>query len=1256
MSRIASSLYEEHFQDLDPQNEGALEPSLNVIKFKNNLVTPVTGNHRTPDEWRNIFAKGAFFEGNDVKLGYLLALVYEDPEASKISTVLFTSLGELCMNSLTLDTRSRFYVACENLTKNYKESNVRRALAISLLRAYSVYGHVDLSSIKTNSPAVSQRDWDETMAGEVASNMTLVSSKTPLELGEELLSSGFLQPHFIDSTRLDVVYQNSPEVIESNNKMVFLLGKQLEQLFDPLTEYSPELTRSVYTPPDLAPREDTDLVKSICHELFDFQENITTELVQFLKEVVIPMRIKVLNGDIAGVSAAKLNQVFPPTLDEVTRVNCMFLETLKVAIPYGSFETLKACAITIPYFYKAYMRHEAAMKSFSQQFNDFMELYSEELPPDYPRSKVETVVKALPNLTKIKQTLDRIYSCGNWKYNEMEDVKKFAEGVATTVESFGREDPKPYNRRVFTPTGKILTEICEGWPSILAYGWLNRKVISVADSVYGEKQGVIILFNDYIIFTEIERFDGDEEDVRYSPNISDILMNSLTNEKPIKKIPNLKVLTWTSLNNVEVSYFNNSHLDFLFKDDPEVTINTEVKEPSKFINLLNKAQILGKSTPFHLFKNERFGLTLYATAHEKLLYDREQSRSNISLFLNFDADVEILKKYNLFAGIFAEFKNNMVQLTRLTQEGEKFTNLVSASELSAFISEEVCALENKRRTYQNASLFSVMASNNVAKLKYCTTVKNPPTHVESTPVRKVSDISMACSVNSRRLSSLSSSDVNKPLPRINRDVTPTSQLRNDPPKKQNRVTPTMQTKNESQRKQSKIKNRLSQIFGFSKKKNHNAGRTQTRQQQKSLKHNMQRPISTPQPVTTQQESDLMGTKKFVVKKHVSNPPTVVRDFLDEDTTPEVETFDDCKTFESSMSAIFDDGDGDYVGRNVDVNIKALTGFNWTITRENSSVNCNLDKQWQLSNSPREPSVPRVVKSEPLFGPRQFSGQSKTSVTLSNEELKVSDSETHPDDISPVDSESQYSTHHTSDAEPARKISLRSSSTLAVKKVRAVSNDQISFRDQSVRNVSTPSAEAIATFLSSMDNIDMDESFTSTYREDNLHLIRIGVEAEDESGMNDIETFTTPKISEVEGFDQEDQHDQSTLEMDVDTHTPNQEVQDEDVQLGYANIKKEEINSSTESFRSCMSNVKMENGELVTVPKGEEHDDIDLMVSRDESFKYLAGILDYSVEPVIKKSETFQSITRSYSSYKYLSVFIDSEASVSSDLYKFLQES
>ncbi|ODV63901.1 Bud3p ASCRUDRAFT_22938, partial [Ascoidea rubescens DSM 1968] len=489
--------------------------------------------------------------------------------------------------------------------------------------------------------------WDETTAGEMASQMNLIINKSPVQLGQQLLRLGLFQQSSINSIVLDVVYSDDNSSIKQNNKLVFLLGDQLDQLFDPLTEYSPESTDKIYKPPNkplsfyqnsrlISIFNDSNLISSICQELLTVQTNFTINLVNFLQNFVIPLRIKVLEHGIDKLPISKLNSIFPPTIDEVTRINCIFLDALKSAQPYGSFEIIKACGTSIPYFYKAYMRHEAATRNFNDQLSSFLDNFHHQIPERidtsyFTKRRIETIIHGSLNLTKLKLILNRLinekishlntFTINNHKNSLMMKklISKYYNSSIQTIDSFGNDKLKPYESRVFTPTGKILTELANGWPIDLQYGWVNRRVISIFDcenlmSVDNMKDEITIIFSDHILFLKII-------DENYYNQIKKKQRKSRKlRSSPITNIPKLKVSGWADISNVFPSTYNDGvFLQFfvtgngikLDPNQPELTQHMrkyKLSDPNKLndgykiIELINKAKILNKSSPFHLFK------------------------------------------------------------------------------------------------------------------------------------------------------------------------------------------------------------------------------------------------------------------------------------------------------------------------------------------------------------------------------------------------------------------------------------------------------------------------------------------------------------------------------------------------------------------------------------------------------------------------------------------------------------------------------
>lgn len=899
----------------DTGNSDTPEPAFNIVKLNNNLYTNVSNNHRSADEWMEIIPGGAFFTGIDHILGQIIVMVYEDPSSKKISTVLFSSLGEMCYNSLTLDQNSRFFAACENLKDELKKSNVRRALAITLLKTYgSLPGNIFPSNTKDSSTTY----WDETVAGELASNMKLINDQTPSQIGQKLMDLGFLTPHFVESTVLDVIYDDDPDIIEANNELVYLLGEQVEHLFDPLTEYSPENKITYYEPPAMNQNTDDGLTKSICSELVQFQENTTHVLIEFLQEFVIPMRIKALNGDINGLDIAKLNQIFPPTIDEVTRINCVLLEALQKATPFGSFEIVKACGTTIPYFYKAYMRHESAMKSFSHLLKGFRREYSIELQPQFSERRIESIMNVSLNLTKIKMILERLINIKNWDSNgEDGQVKTYYQNSVETIDAFAKDELQPYSKRVFTPSGKVLTEICDGIPPLLTYGWLNRKVVSVFDAfnLVSNEDDLIIIFNDYVVFAKIDKDEVTKQTSdSITPHVSDILMNSLMNERPLKNIPNLKIIGWSSIGNFEVETFGNNNIKIILNDSPQNPLVYKVENNTKFVNLLNRARILNKSTPFHLFKNIEFGFTIYSAAHERKIFSREISTSSVALFLNANVDEVVLEDYKLFAALSARFVDeDLIKVEGITRTGERTHYTINSSEFSSFISEKLSSLELQRHGFENNSYFEKSLVSNSALLQ--STLHNGVMKQRMSPIvpqKRSSSISYS-KVPSRNPSI---SSCNKPLPKIVDNVRDT--------KKNNHIK-SLKEESESKPK-NKLKHRLSHIFST-----------------KKVKPKESLPLDN----TMREKIVVTPTQQF------SSRSDDLSSLENESEVEEVDSMEDCVTFESSMTPVFDDDDELDHHSNVKSLIETDASGNWLIARDNSSRNFGLQINRTMVTAPEQ---------------------------------------------------------------------------------------------------------------------------------------------------------------------------------------------------------------------------------------------------------------------------------------------------------------
>lgn len=670
-------------------------------------------------EWLDIFPGAAYFIGHDDALfESMLVIVYENFKTNKISTLSISKFGVVCHENLILDSRLRFWGACENLSLEHRSSNVRKALAITLLKNCNRLA---------NQPGkfVVPKLWDETHAGPLASSMTLLVDRAPEELGCKLLELGLLQKHTIQSAILDVVYDNSSvdndaRVMEENNRLVFLLGAQLDQLFDPLLEYSPEHMHVNYLPPSNADFRtphiyQNPLVESIVGEILTVQTQFTMGLVNLLQNFIIPLRVYVL-ASTPGLGIAKINQVFPPTIDEVTRINCILHDNLEKAKEFGYVEVFKALATVIPYFYKAFIRHEANLRHFSERLGKFAKKNTKKilLNPEINKApfsvqEIDAIVTgSLLELPRLKLIIRRLYdtiSIEKLKLNnfdtgnddeELKQIEVYYKKIVEVIDAYGFQSTEerlrlPSTTRVFTPTGKLLTELASDWPAELQYGWLSRKVVGIYElrNVKDELAenytvDVLIIFSDQLLVLNIVDKDyylnKKNSGPFHTPSLPDVLMHSLVNEKPLPALslfPNMKVSYWCDIDDVIVSNYrgissktntneeflrviNTSKLGFktinlnhrFYTQHYQVTSSGVGSTSNKIVELVNKAKILHKIQPFHLFKLFDPTLNIYSTAHDVAAYKIETSKSPFVLFLN--------QPFSSFETVFEE--NEAVQV------------------------------------------------------------------------------------------------------------------------------------------------------------------------------------------------------------------------------------------------------------------------------------------------------------------------------------------------------------------------------------------------------------------------------------------------------------------------------------------------------------------------------------------------------------------------------------------------------------------
>lgn len=685
-----------------------------------------------------------YLTGSDALLGPLLAIVYKDkPDSQSLSTILIGRHGISESINMTISPKSRFYGACLNLPSHQRSSLVRKAVAIACLRTFANM-ELALKSYLTFSSQENQLfDWDETTAGAIASRMVPATGKYPVDIGNAVIESGVLHPKFIKSSVIDIIYQDSNATNDLNNELVYLFGHQLEHLFDPLAEYSPEPTEMLYSPPSYPPMQrpsDNITVQNVCEELFSIQSHFTTDLLNLLQDYLIPLRVKVLGGDVPNLNMRKLNVIFPPTIDEIVRVNNIFYEALDLAMPYGSYEVIKACGISIPYFYKACLRHEATTRNFSANLRENFELIQTHAVKSgrFTINRIESIIHCSLHLTKIKMVLDRLVKIVQWREDEWTNVNEFYRSAVDTIDSFGRENfISPYDNRIFTPTGKLLVEISKGWPKELEYGWINRRVVTIFDAI-DVIQGEPDIFNVVFIFTDSivvirpsEPLSITSDSGIHKPSVADMLMHSMINSVPLPNLPELNVAGWAPIDDVYMAEFGGPqnlamyvtgagfnigrstiHLK-LFK-----LIRTQVSA-TNIINYISKAKIMNKTQPFHLFMNQQPEFSTFATVQEYKGYCNETRKCPVAVFANMNIPETVLDTHDLIACIGTQvYGRDHISISVTSKMAYTYQEVVSKQNFSAALSSQVSRLYSLYFASSNPFATEMIIQNNTILANY----------------------------------------------------------------------------------------------------------------------------------------------------------------------------------------------------------------------------------------------------------------------------------------------------------------------------------------------------------------------------------------------------------------------------------------------------------------------------------------------------------------------------------------------------------
>ncbi|KAI3405099.2 BUD3 [Candida oxycetoniae] len=719
------------------------------------------------EQWMDIFHQAAIFVGyDDILFGTVITIVYKNPQTEKISTQCITKYGLSTYLDMKLNPSSRFWPSCENLLVKYQKSLVRRALAISNLKnCNKLFNfHQQMGKLPM---------WDETNAGNLANNMKLICNQTPETMGRKLLDLGLLQDHFVKSLVFDVVYKNNSnnnnnntEYDDDNNRLVSLLGEQLDQLFDPLLEYSPESVQTMYKPSPSKLRQAPSLgnsqkIRAVVDELVAVQTKFTIELADLLQNLIIPIRVSVLDKNTTStkntIGISKLNRIFPPTIDEITRINCILNDALLKAYQISYVEIFIAIGTIVPYFYKPFIRHEANVRKFYPTLMKFSQNNKKSIfdnpvinSSGYSVRKIDSIVTgSLLELPKLKMILHRLYEqiqsesikAKNFETlmetnEELSIIEKHFHSAMQVFEAFGETTSDTFNeqdlkQRFFTPTGKVLTELATHWPAELQYGWLTRKVIGIFELIdikvtSPRQKEILIVFSDCLLFLKdtggnnnSKQNDDDDDDDGIPLSIPDVLMHSLINEKPLPNFdsfPSMEVSYWCNIEDVIVSaystldasniqrecirFLNHSSAKLESKD---FTKNYQLynNSPHQIIDLINRAKILKKTASFHLFKENDEEVNIYYTVHDIESHNEETYQSPFVLFLNMEID-DVPQYFETHPNVYLLLQivfiddRDTLQVTGYNKCGKEHINeLVPALRLTGYLRAQVA------RTYHH---------------------------------------------------------------------------------------------------------------------------------------------------------------------------------------------------------------------------------------------------------------------------------------------------------------------------------------------------------------------------------------------------------------------------------------------------------------------------------------------------------------------------------------------------------------------------
>lgn len=725
--RYVSGEHDRQFFNNEAEKEGHIK--LRPLSGQFDVVQRTTA-HRSVEFLRSAFQKSSFFGGFDsVLFGNVITALYKHEDTNKLCAISITKYGTNVYENIMLEKSSRFWPACENLDPEHRSSNVRRALAITNLKNFNKLWN-NKGSLTFVMP------WDETNAGALASKMTIINHIPSTDIGDLILTFDLVQGLSMSNLVVDVIYDNDSDdkkIVEDNNTLVTILGKQMEQLFDPLLEYSPQALDYVYVPSTRNPATQTPEVENIIKELVEVQSRYTMDMVAVLQDFIIPLRVHILSDpNSVSIGAMKVNAVFPPTIDEITRINCIFNNSLLLAAKLGYEEVFEVLSSFLPFFFKALVRHQANTRSFPSRFESFVEYnYSYAFGNksinrlDFTPETVKNIIMdSVLELHKLKSIIEKLFHSLSQDLlpEAREHLQPKFDKIMGTIRAIinGDELTDSSKKRVLTPSGKILALFVSDWPQSLHFGWISRKVIAVhelkdiaaTEDRFGNTN-LLIIFSDYIVILEVHHDSGTDSKIP----LPEILMNSLMNQvqlPPASILPKMRAIFWCDVQQVLTKSYQSPFGNCLtimtygqnrFRPVKSGHLPTSLsyamllssdslRACNKIMSHICKAQIMHKSTPFHLFQYESPSFTRFYCAHGFREYLNEVSKSVVSILLNIDKSTihEVFETNPQILIVFSIsfVDKKMIQVVGLNRDNNfKVEQQVAASELNAFFEDHL---------------------------------------------------------------------------------------------------------------------------------------------------------------------------------------------------------------------------------------------------------------------------------------------------------------------------------------------------------------------------------------------------------------------------------------------------------------------------------------------------------------------------------------------------------------------------------------